>query len=132
MAGYKLVYLKDIKDVLGEEWPGQMKPMKNALGTTQVALTYRRLPQHAGSKGYYGHRHDTQEEIIYVISGHVQVKADDDVLEVPAGSAIRIAPGTTQGIWNARPEDAEVLLISNRMDKPPDRVTKDENFWLAD
>ena len=122
---------EDIDDVLGAEWPGEMKPMKNPLGTTQVALTYRRLPQHAGSKGSYGHRHENQEEIIFVISGQVQVKAGDDVVEVPAQSAIRIAPGTTQGIWNDRPQDAEVLLISNRMDNPPDIVTKDPDFWPA-
>src|SRR6266480_3687703 len=110
MAGYKMVKLDDIEDTLGD-WPGEMKPMKNPLATTQVALTYRRLPQHAGSKGFYGHRHEQQEEIIYVISGHVQVKADDEIVELDAGSAIRIAPGTTQGIWNDRPGDAEVLLI---------------------
>lgn len=132
MAGYKLVRLEEIEDVLGKDWPGEMKPMKNPLGTTQVALTYRRLPHHSGSKGYYGHRHEHQEEIIYVISGHVQVKAGDDVLEVPARSAVRIAPGTMQGIWNDRTEDAEVLLISNRMDNPPDTVTKDEHFWPVD
>jgi uncharacterized cupin superfamily protein len=128
--GYSVAHIDEIEDELGD-WPGEMKPFKNALGTTQVAFTYRRLPQHAGSKGYYGHRHTKQEEIIYVISGHVQVKAGDDVVELPAKSAIRIAPGTTQGVWNARPGDAEILIISNRMDDPPDKVTKDHDFWPA-
>src|SRR5690348_5340854 len=127
MSAYKVVKLEDIADILGD-YPGDMKPMKNPLGTTQVALTYRRLPQHTGSKGSYGHRHATQEEVIYVISGNVQVKAGPDVLELGPRSAVRIAPGTTQGIWNDRPEDAEVLLISNRME-PEDQVTKDHGFW---
>ena len=127
MANYAKVSLDEIEDTLGD-YPGDMKPMKNPLGTRQVALTYRRMPQHTGAKGSYGHRHEQQEEIIYVLSGQVKVKVDEDVVELPAKSAIRIAPGAVQGTWNDRPEDAEVLIISNRMD-PDDHVDKVQNFW---
>src|ERR1700729_2009160 len=117
MANYAKVHLDEIEDVLGD-YPGEMKPMKNPLGTTQVAMTYRRMPKHTGAKGGYGHRHHAQEEIIYVISGQVQVKVGNEVVEVPAQSAIRIAPGATQGTWNEGPADAEILIFSNRMEKP--------------
>ena len=50
MKNYKTVKLDDIKDILGD-YPGDMKPMKEPLGTTQVALTYRRMPKHTGAKG---------------------------------------------------------------------------------
>jgi uncharacterized cupin superfamily protein len=127
MANFSKVSLDEIEDTLGD-YPGDMKPLKSPLGTTQVALTYRRMPKHTGAKGSYGHRHEQQEEIIYVLSGQVQVKVDDDVVEVPAKSAIRIAPGAVQGTWNDQPEDAEILIISNRMD-PGDKVDKVQDFW---
>lgn len=127
MKAYNFVQLKDIQDILGD-YPGDMKPLKEPLGTTQVALTYRRMPAHTGSKGSYGHRHKVQEEIIFVISGTVQVKVNEEVVDMPAKSAIRIAPGMTQGTWNEGPDDAEILIISNRMD-PEDEVTKEEGFW---
>jgi mannose-6-phosphate isomerase-like protein (cupin superfamily) len=127
MSGYSLVSLDDVKDILGD-YPGDMKPLKNPLGTTQVALTYRRMPEHTGAKGSYGHRHHVQEEVIYVISGQVQVKVDDEVVEVPARHAIRIAPGVVQGTWNDRPEDAEILIISTRLE-PDDTPDKVQGFW---
>ncbi len=126
MKHYKVVRLKDI---LGD-YPGDMKPLKDALDTTQVALTYRRMPKHTGAKGSYGHAHRTQEEIIFVISGQVQVKVNDDVIELGAHSAIRIAPGAFQGTWNEGSHDAEILIISNRME-PEDTVDYQQDFWSA-
>ncbi|MDB5178232.1 MAG: cupin protein [Patescibacteria group bacterium] len=127
MSNYAVVKLAEVDDILGD-YPGDMKPMKGPLGTTQVALTYRRLPARTGAKGSYGHRHEAQEEIIFVISGQVQVKVDDVVVELSAKSAIRIAPGAVQGTWNEGPADAEILIISNRME-PDDKVDKVADFW---
>jgi quercetin dioxygenase-like cupin family protein len=129
MSKYTVVSLAEVQDILGD-YPGDMKPLKDPLGTTQVALTYRRMPAHTGAKGSYGHRHATQEEIIFVISGTVQVKIEDEVIDLPAKSAIRIAPGVTQGTWCEGPEDAEILIISTRME-PDDKVDKIQDFWPA-
>jgi uncharacterized cupin superfamily protein len=129
MSNYTVAHLEAIADILGE-YPGDMKPLKDALGTTQVALTYRRMPAQTGAKGSYGHKHQTQEEIIFVISGAVQVKVDDDVIDLPAKSAIRIAPGAVQGTW-CETGEAEILIISNRMD-PDDTVEKVQEFWPLD
>ena len=46
------------------------------LGSEQVAFTYRRMPQHTGGKGSYGHRHKRQEEIYFVVSGKLQFKLE--------------------------------------------------------
>ena len=54
-----------------------MRGITYAIGSEQVALTYRRMPQHTGSKGSYGHRHKTQEELYFVISGKLQFKLED-------------------------------------------------------
>jgi len=127
MADYKVGQIDEIQDILGD-YPGEMKPMKDPLGTTQVAITYRRMPARTGAKGSYGHRHKAQEELIFVLAGHVQVKVDNEVVELGPKAAIRIPPGAAQGTWNEGPAEAEILLISNRMD-PEDKVTKVPDFW---
>lgn len=127
MKKYTVVKVEDAPNVLGK-YPGEMRFLKNVLNTEQVAVTYRRMPKGTGSKGYYGHTHEKQEEIVYVMKGRLQVKVDDDIVELGPNSAIRIPPGATQGVFNDEDEDVELLIISNRMD-PGDKVTKDTGFW---
>lgn len=129
MADYSVVRLNEITDILGD-YPGEMKLLKNPLKSEQVAVTYRRMPKNTGAKGSYGHRHKTQEEIIFVFKGKLQVKAGDDIVELDPLSAIRIAPGVTQGLWNDGEKDVELLIISNRID-PEDQVDTDPDFWPA-
>lgn len=111
MADYTITRLEDVDDVLGD-YPGEMRMMTSALGAEQVAFTYRRMPQHTGGKGSYGHRHKEQEEIYFVASGTLQFKLDDDVVDVGAGTAVRVSPETWRSVWNDEPEDAELIIVS--------------------
>ena len=130
MADYQVVSLEDVEDWLGD-YPGEMRGITYAIGAEQVALTYRRLPQHTGSKGYYGHRHRTQEELYFVISGKLQFKLGDDIVEVGPHQAVRIPPGTVRGVYNAEPEDAELVIVSPRIDDPQGDVETVDGFWPA-
>ena len=73
MSDYQIVKLEDVDDWLGD-YPGEMRGITYAIGAEQVAITHRRMPQHTGSKGSYGHRHKTQEEIYFVLAGKLQFK----------------------------------------------------------
>ena len=79
-----------------------------------MALTYRRMPQHTGGKGSYGHLHKEQEEIYFVISGKLQFKLDDDVVEAARARPIRVAPEVVRSVWNDEPEDAELVILPAR------------------
>jgi mannose-6-phosphate isomerase-like protein (cupin superfamily) len=111
MAGYTIKRLEDVEDVLGD-YPGEMRMMTSELEAEQVAFTHRRMPQHTGGKGSYGHRHKTQEEIYFVASGTLQFKLDDDVVDVEPGTAVRVAPETWRSVWNNEPEDAYLIIVS--------------------
>ena len=50
MPGYTVTRLDEVDDVLGD-YPGEMRMLAGGLGSEQVALTYRRMPQHTGGKG---------------------------------------------------------------------------------
>ena len=111
MADYTIKRLEEVQDVLGD-YPGEMRMMTRDLEAEQVAFTYRRMPQHTGGKGSYGHRHKEQEEVYFVASGKLQFKLDDDVVELERGAAVRVAPETWRSVWNDEPEDAELIIVS--------------------
>jgi len=131
LGDYQIVKLDDVDDWLGE-YPGEMRGITYAIGAEEVALTYRRMPQHTGSKGSYGHRHKTQEEIILVLAGKLQFKLDEEVVDVRARTAVRIPPQTVRGIWNDEPEEAELVIVSKKIDDPQGDVETVEGFWPAD
>lgn len=111
MSDYTIKRLEEVDDVLGD-YPGEMRMMTADLGAEQVAFTYRRMPQHTGGKGSYGHRHKQQEEIYFVASGRLQFKLGDDVVDVEKGSAVRVPPETWRSVWNNEAEDAELIIVS--------------------
>jgi mannose-6-phosphate isomerase-like protein (cupin superfamily) len=128
LAGYQIVALDQVPDVLGD-YPGEMQLITYEIGAEQVALSYRRMPQHTGGKGSYGHRHRTQEEIYFVISGKLQFKLEDDVVEAERGTAVRVSPEVARSVWNAEPEDAELLIVSPRIEDPAGDSQQVPNFW---
>ena len=129
MADYTIKHLEEVDDVLGD-YPGEMRMMTGALECEQVAFSFRRMPQHTGGKGSYGHRHKEQEEIYFVASGRLLFKLGDDVVEVASGTAVRVPPETWRSVWNDHPEDAELIIVSKVV---PGGSAEDaeymENFW---
>ena len=129
MSDYTIKRLEEVDDVLGD-YPGEMRMMTTELEAEHVAFTYRRMPQHTGGKGSYGHRHKSQEEVYFVASGKLQFKLGDEVHELEQGAAIRVAPETWRSVWNDEPEDAELIIVSNFV---PGGSSEDaeylENFW---
>jgi mannose-6-phosphate isomerase-like protein (cupin superfamily) len=126
---YSVCRLDETPDIFGGQYPGEMKMLAGPLATEQVAFTYRRMPQHSGGKGSYGHRHKTQEEIYFVASGQLLFKLEDEVLEVPAGSVVRIAPHVVRSVWNDGPEDAVLIMCSIKSDDPAGDHETVPDFW---
>jgi mannose-6-phosphate isomerase-like protein (cupin superfamily) len=128
MADYTLKSLEEIPDVLGD-YPGEMRMGSFGLDCEQVAFTWRRMPQQTGGKGSYGHRHKTQEEVYFVASGRLLFKLDDEVMEVPAGTVVRVGPDVARSVWNEGPDDAVLIMVSKKLDDPGADIEKVEDFW---
>jgi mannose-6-phosphate isomerase-like protein (cupin superfamily) len=128
MASYTVCTSDDAPDVLGD-YPGEMRMFTQRLEAEQVAFTYRRMPQHTGGKGSYGHRHKTQEEIYFVISGQLEFKLGDDVIELGPRTAVCVPPEVVRSVWNERPEDAELVIVSKRVEDPRADAEAVEGFW---
>jgi len=130
MGNWTVKPLDEMPDVLGD-YPGEMRMATGEVGADQVALTYRRMPAQTGGKGSYGHAHKTQEELYLVLSGTLQFKLGDEILDVPARSAVRVAPEIVRSVWNEGPDDVELVIASVRIDDPRGDVVLTEDFWPA-
>jgi mannose-6-phosphate isomerase-like protein (cupin superfamily) len=128
MSNYSIRKLEDVPDVLGD-YPGEMRFFTGELGNEQVAFTHRRMPANTGGKGSYGHRHKTQEEVYFVIDGTLQFKLDDEVIDVGPGTAVRVAPEVVRSVWNEGPEDANIVIISPRVENARDDAEMVADFW---
>jgi mannose-6-phosphate isomerase-like protein (cupin superfamily) len=129
VAPYAIRRLLDIPDVLGD-YPGEMRmTAAGDLGNQQVAFTWRRMPPQTGGKGSHGHRHRTQEEIYFVVSGTLQFKLEDEVFDIGPGNLVRVDPEVTRSVWNDGPEDAVLVMCSIKSDDPQGDVELVEDFW---
>jgi mannose-6-phosphate isomerase-like protein (cupin superfamily) len=129
MADFAIKRLEEIPDVLGD-YPGEMRmTAASDIGNEQVAFTWRRMPAKTGGKGSYGHRHRTQEEIYFVASGTLQFKLEDEVIDVGAGSVVRIAPPVCRSVWNEGPDDAVLIMCSVKTADPREDIETVEDFW---
>jgi mannose-6-phosphate isomerase-like protein (cupin superfamily) len=132
MPGYTVRRLDEVTNIFEGSYPGEMRMITYQIDAEQVAITYRRMPQHTGGKGSYGHHHKEQEEIYYVMSGQLQFKLGDDVLDLPAGTAVRVAPEVARSVWNDEPEDAELMIVSKKIADPQGDSVQVPDFWNAD
>jgi len=124
-----IVEVGEAPNVFEGSYPGEMRFLGRHMETDQVALTYRRMPAETGGKGSYGHRHKTQEEIYLVLSGRLEFKLGDEVVELGPHTAVKVPPHVYRSVWNARPEDAELLIVSTTIDDVEADVELMENFW---
>jgi len=129
MAGYTIRTLDEVPDVFEGKYPGMMRFLTGPLDAEQVAITHRHMPPKSGGKGGYGHRHKTQEEIYFVVSGRLQFKLDDEIVEVDGGSAVRVAPEVVRSVWNDGPDDAQLLIFSLRVADVREDAEIIQNFW---
>ncbi len=130
MAGFSITALEDVPDVMGD-YPGEMRMCAHHIGAEQVAFTWRRMPAQTGGKGSYGHRHMTQEEIYFVVSGELEFKLEDEVIPVGAGTVVRISPEVVRSVWNEGPEDAVLIMVSHRLESTEGETELVQAFWPA-
>jgi quercetin dioxygenase-like cupin family protein len=128
MADWSVTHLDEVDDMLGD-YPGEMKMVTYPLGAEQVALTWRTMPEGAGGRGGYGHRHKTQEELYFVLDGRLTFKLEDDEREFGAGSIVRVPPGVARSVHNDHPEEVRLVIVSPRVEDPRGDVEVVEGFW---
>ena len=96
---YTRVNLRDdVEDIAGKHGMGEVLEGHFAtgdLGLEKSAVSFQALKP--GARLPFGHRHEQQEELYVVIGGGGRIKLDDEIVEIRALDAIRIAPEVMRG-----------------------------------
>jgi quercetin dioxygenase-like cupin family protein len=113
---YTLKKLADIEDAAPKSGFGDIQEARfarDALHAESTGFSYHRLK--AQRRQPFGHKHDRAEEVYVVLAGSGRVKLDDEVVELQALDAIRVAPDVTRA-FEAGPSGMDLLAFGPRCD----------------
>jgi mannose-6-phosphate isomerase-like protein (cupin superfamily) len=114
MVGYTHMSLLDVEDAAERFGFGETHESRfahGALEAEQTGFSLHRIKP--GKRQPFGHRHDTAEDVYFVVSGSGRVKLDDDILELHPREAVRVAPGVMRQ-FEAGDEGLEILAFGQR------------------
>jgi mannose-6-phosphate isomerase-like protein (cupin superfamily) len=113
----------------GSDVPGAFRPLTDALGADQLALTLIQIPPHSDFEQGTGHFHDEVEEVYVVATGTLTMRFGDEIREVSAPAVVRVAPATARSHRNEGDEPVDMYAISRQIDHGDS--TKIDDFWEA-
>jgi mannose-6-phosphate isomerase-like protein (cupin superfamily) len=130
MTDYAIVNPDDARDSYADsDVPGEFRRLTEALGSEQLATTLIRVPPHSDFEQGTGHFHDEVEELYLVTSGTLTMRFGDEIEQVSAPAAVRVAPNTARSHRNEGDEPVEMWAISRKLDHGDS--TKLDDFWEA-
>jgi mannose-6-phosphate isomerase-like protein (cupin superfamily) len=124
---YTRINLANVDDAapaggFGARWEARVA--REDLDAEQTGLTYFRL--RPGKRSPFVHRHKHAEEIYLILDGSGQVKLDDEIFDVRALDAVRIAPGVARA-FEAGPEGLEFIAFGPHHEADGEPV---EDTWV--
>lgn len=130
MSDYTIIDPRDADDVYeGSDVPGAFRPLGEACGAEQLALTLIQIPPHSDFEQGTGHFHAEIEEIYVVTSGTLTMRFGYDVEKVTAPAVVRVAPGTKRSHRNEG--DVAVDMYAFSQAHGHGDATKIDDFWEA-
>ena len=66
-----------------------------------------------------------------MLSGTLEFKLGDEVLELGPLTAVRVAPEVVRSVWNDGPDDAELIICSVKGADIESEVDLIDDFWLT-
>ncbi len=108
---HKLTDTQDMAPKYGLDEQGEARFATDDLAAEQTGVSLQSL--HPGKRQVFGHHHDEAEEVYVVLAGSGRVKLDDEIRDVAALDAIRVAPGVTRA-FEAGPDGLQWLAFGPR------------------
>ena len=126
-SGHTRINLAEVEDAapgngFGARWEARVA--REDLDAEQTGLTYFRL--WPGKRSPFVHRHKRAEEIYVVLGGTGRVKLDDEIFNVQALDAVRVAPGVARA-FEAGPEGLEFIAFGPHQDADGEPV---DDSWV--
>ena len=99
MPGYTKQNLGQVEDMapkFGHDTAMEARFASRPLELERTGLSLQRLKP--GARIPFGHRHKEQEEVYVVLSGSGRAKLDDEIVELEALDALRVAPEVMRAV----------------------------------
>jgi mannose-6-phosphate isomerase-like protein (cupin superfamily) len=130
MSDYTIVAAAEVEDPYADsDVPGAFRSLTESLGAEQLAVTLIQVPPHSDFEQGSGHFHAEIEEIYLVTRGTLTMRLGEEVKEVSAGSAVRVAPRTPRSHRNRGKEPVEIWAVSRKIERQD--ATKIDDFWSS-
>jgi mannose-6-phosphate isomerase-like protein (cupin superfamily) len=94
------------------------------LDSESTGIAYQVI--HPGKRQGFAHRHENAEEIYVILAGSGKLKLDDEIVDVTALDAIRVAPAVTRQ-FEAGPEGLQLLAVGPQHKGDGELIH--EGFW---
>jgi quinol monooxygenase YgiN/quercetin dioxygenase-like cupin family protein len=112
--GYTIVNLSEAEDQAAKFGYGEMGEARFVADDLDAELTGVSLQYvRPGRRQMFAHHHHRAEEVYVVLGGSGRMKIGDDVIDVAARDAIRVAPDLTRA-FEAGPDGLELLATGAR------------------
>jgi quercetin dioxygenase-like cupin family protein len=125
MPNWTLKNLNAVRDVSPPDVAIEWRFARAALGSPELGVS--RFTYEPGARMPWGHRHREQEELYVVVAGSGRAKLDDEVIELEAWDALRVAPEVIRS-FEAGPGGLDVICIGGRKPDGPDSE-RFPDFW---
>jgi mannose-6-phosphate isomerase-like protein (cupin superfamily) len=130
MSDYTIIDPRGADDVYeGSDVPGSFRPLSEAAGAEQLALTLISIPPHSDFEQGTGHFHEEIEEVYVVVRGTLTMRFGEVVEKVSAPAVVRVAPRTARSHRNEGDEPVDMYAISRALGHGD--ATKIDDFWEA-
>jgi mannose-6-phosphate isomerase-like protein (cupin superfamily) len=121
------INLADVRDAalangFGDRWEARVA--REDLHAEQTGLTHFRL--HPGKRSPFMHRHKRGEEVYLILAGTGRIKLDEEIFDVRALDAVRVAPGVARA-FEAGPEGLEFIAVGPHYDADGEPV---DDHWI--
>jgi mannose-6-phosphate isomerase-like protein (cupin superfamily) len=121
-SGHTRINLTAVEDAapangFGGRWEARVA--RDDLDAEQTGLTHFRL--RPGKRSPFVHRHRRGEEVYVVLGGAGRVKLDDEIFDVRALDAVRVAPEVARA-FEAGPEGLEFIAFGPHYDDDGETV----------
>ena len=124
---YAIKNLREVEDSAPKFGFSEMQEARfprEDLGCETVGCAFHRVKP--GKRQGFAHRHENAEEVYVVLSGAGRVKLDDEVRDIAAMDAIRVAPAVARA-FEAGDDGLEILAFGPRHEGDGEILRDD--FW---
>jgi mannose-6-phosphate isomerase-like protein (cupin superfamily) len=130
MTDYTIKNLREVEDAapnFGMAPDMQARFASGELGLSESGVSLQRLAPNATQP--FGHSHNKQEELYVVLDGSGQAKLDEEIVELTAWDALRVAPEVTRA-FSAGPDGLEFLAFgAPAVGSPREDVDAKPGWW---